>query len=574
MERKQKLILKVVLVALVSVICTAVLLTILSCVYIGKAYKESTIKELKTACEQLSNAVHSMNDEGDWSLGDDGILYKGGDIIMDEIEGNIDALHAQTGVDYTLFYGDTRYLTTICKAGTDEKLIGTKASDAVINDVLKGGNEWSSTTLNIEGLPYYGYYVPLKNSDGSIAGMVFTGRETADINKQINRVVALFVIIAILIIAVVTILGLWLAKTVSKIMKGIADELTTMSEGNLTVDVNEKAVARKDELGLIADSSNTLSKKLREVITTTKEMADSLSKSGNELYDSSVQASQASEQVTDAIGDIAKSAVTQADTIDTAVAETNTIEMSINTISESVNILSDASNDMEDNYKVTVEALNTMISQSAKVSESVEHIGLAINSTNESANAISSFTQAINDIATQTNLLSLNASIEAARAGEAGRGFAVVASEISSLAAQSKESADKINEIVQKLIEDANVSVDDMKTLSVNFAEQSEQLDATKHRMDEMNEGIKNVVSSTSDITEKIQDLTNAKKSLVGIIKELSSISESNVASTEETNAAMQELNATFSYTNNAAEELQELAEVLDKTISFFQIEE
>ncbi len=571
MKRKQKLIFKVVLVAVITVICTSVLLSVLSSIYISKAYKESTIKELKTACEQLSNAVHSMNDEGDWGLGEDGILYKGGDIIMDEIEGNIDALHTQTGVDYTLFYGDTRYLTTICKAGTNEKLIGTKASDAVINDVLKGGNEWYSTTLKIEGLPYYGYYVPLKNSDGSVVGMVFTGRETADINRQINRVVLLFVVITIIIIVAVTIFGLWLAGTVSKVMKGIADELTTLSEGNLNADVNEKAVARKDELGLIADSSNTLSHKLREVITTTKEMADSLSRSGNELYDSSVQASQASEQVTDAIGDIAKSAVTQADTIDTAVSETNTIETSINTISESVTVLSDASNDMEDNYKETVEALNTMISQSAKVSESVEHIGLAINSTNESANAISSFTQAINDIATQTNLLSLNASIEAARAGEAGRGFAVVASEISSLAAQSKESADKINEIVQKLIEDANVSVDDMKTLSENFAEQSEQLDATKHRMDEMNEGIKNVVASTADITEKIQDLTNAKESLVGIIKELSSISESNVASTEETNAAMQELNATFSYTNNAAEELQELAGCFDKTITFFR---
>ena len=120
----------------------------------------------------MASEASALNDNGDWGL-IDGDLVKGGDSITEELGGILDEIHAETGVDYTIFFGDTRVLTTILKKGTNDRLIGTKASEAVIQAVLNGKKEYSSDSLVIEGMPYYGYYVPLFNSDGSVAAMAF-----------------------------------------------------------------------------------------------------------------------------------------------------------------------------------------------------------------------------------------------------------------------------------------------------------------------------------------------------------------------------------------------------------------
>ncbi len=181
------------------------------------------------------------------------------------------------------------------------------------------------------------------------------------------------------------------------------------------------------------------------------------------------------------------------------------------------------------------------------------------------------FTQAIADIAAQTNLLSLNASIEAARAGEAGRGFAVVADEIRDLADQSRQSAEQIKKVVDKLLADASESVDVMVKLNENFSHQSEQLNITRHDMMELSGNVENVSQSASEIAKRIENLNVAKQSLIGIIQDLSAISEETAASTQETNASMEELNATFSIINESASALQSLAVQLQDTISYFQ---
>nr|MCR5387772.1 methyl-accepting chemotaxis protein [Lachnospiraceae bacterium] len=130
----------------------------------------------------------------------------------------------------------------------------------------------------------------------------------------------------------------------------------------------------------------------------------------------------------------------------------------------------------------------------------------------------------------------------------------------------------RINEIVQKLMEDASASVSDMKTLSENFEKQGEQLDATKLRMNNMNSDILNVTDSAEEISVRVENLQNARNVLDDIISDLSAISEENAASTQETNAAMQELNATFTYINEAAADLQKLSDSLDNTIGFFSV--
>ena len=153
-----------------------------------------------------------------------------------------------------------------------------------------------------------------------------------------------------------------------------------------------------------------------------------------------------------------------------------------------------------------------------------------------------------------------------------GKGFAVVAGEIGILANQSADSATKIKTIVDRLLSDVASSVQALSELKDSFNEQTVKLGTTKDNMGEMLENVKNVSHSADNIEDKVSELNKARESLDSIIEDLSAISEENAASTQETNASMEELNATFTLISQSAMDLQDLANKLNDTISYFKI--
>ena len=389
----------------------------------------------------------------------------------------------------------------------------------------------------------------------------------ATVNGILNSLVILFgiIIVALLILTIVVV------ESIIRPIKKVSGQLGEIADGNLLVELPADEDIGRDELGDMQRSTKNLAEKLADIIGKSKRAAKEVDDQSRELADSAVQANNTSGQVTEAVSEVSKGAVSQAESIEKAAMDTSDIGDNITDITNSVEEMDRCAADMKTSCDKAMNALNTLIRQSESVTASVKEIGDSITSTNNSSKEISQFTDAITDIASQTNLLSLNASIEAARAGEAGRGFAVVADEIRQLADQSADSADKIKAVVERLLSDSQSSLNVLDKLNTSFSEQATQLDITRSDMESMSESVENVKATSDDINNRIKALDKAKNGLTEIIADLSAISEENAASTQETNASMEELNATFTIISDSAEKLQELSDDLAETISYFK---
>ncbi len=387
--------------------------------------------------------------------------------------------------------------------------------------------------------------------------------------KNAAAIVSYSAVYAIVIVLLILVVVLILRQITSSI-KEVTKSLDELSNGNLRYDFPDEKDMGKDEIGQIHRAAKNLSIKLDEIIGRTKEMSDHINIAGTDLAESANQATQASEQVLQAVDEVSQGAIGQAESVETASHNTKEIETNIGHITSIIQALADKTEVMKDKCNETMDTMRGLLAQNEEVVNNMQAIHSQISATNDAVKNIASASKIITDISSQTNLLSLNASIEAARAGEAGRGFAVVAEEIGNLADQSGNAAVQISKIVKELVDESAKSVATIEEMSVGFEKQNEQIGMTGKDVQDMVDEVTEIANQTEEITSQIQSLLDSKESLVGIINELSAVSEENAASTEETNAAMQELNATFSLISESAEQLQQLAEELKDNISYF----
>lgn len=355
-------------------------------------------------------------------------------------------------------------------------------------------------------------------------------------------------------------------------LKRLANTLTAISEGDLTQEVSEKDLWRRNELGSIARSTNILNHKLKELVAQLSGATDTLNESVVNMERIADSTSQAADHVTDNMQEITKELGDQSQQTENVAADVEQIGRMIEQSSDTLNGLRD---DMDMIRVSGANGMNT-VERLEKVDEDVstrmEIIARQTNTTNTSAQQIQAATELIASIAEETNLLALNASIEAARAGEQGRGFAVVADQIQKLAEQSNHSAAAIDKVVQELLLDAGNAVATMDEIQGSIQKQNETVAEVKNVFTKVNNDIVHSVRNIDAIAVSMTELNSSKNGLVGASEQLNAISQNSLAITEETTAEAEELESSIVVINESAVKLRECADELVRDINFFKM--
>ncbi len=506
---------------------------------------------------------------GNWNLDGDK-LYKG-DVLMNENYEVVDDFSKNTGILSTLFAMDTRVATTV-KDEAGKRQVGTKASDAVIQKVIANGEAYIGTA-NILGRNATTYYIPLKDNQGSIVGMWFVGIYSDDIKAAISAAmikISIFLGILSLIGSTVT---YFIGASIAKGYLDIRQNLHSLETGNFHVQLSEKSLKRKDEIGDISRSFQHTQAKVRDVISTIKLETAEIKASSDILVDGANHVNRDVEEISATTEELSAGMEETAASTEEMNAASLAISDEVKRVSsmarDGQNVASDIKFRAQNLKEEAVESQKTAIEMydatNKKLRQSI-HKAAAIEE-------IRNLSQTILSITAQTNLLALNASIEAARAGEAGRGFAVVANEISNLAHNSKNAVSQIEAISNDISNAVKDIVSDSETLLAFvdnkvikdyeiLVKTGEQYHSDANTIDEMVNEIKNSAQqldeSISYIQQSIHEITSAANEAA---QGSTDIAESSTAIFNKTDEVLEKANRN-----------KDIAEKLDSLVQFFQV--
>lgn len=483
------------------------------------------------------------------------------DIKMSAIQKILSNIEFPDGTVCAFITPDGREITA--DGETEEKFFyNTEFYTEVLNSDETSGN----SDVKVNGTEYMFVYSKI-GSTGCMLATVIPEKVIMQQASEIKNITILTVIMAIIIAVVV---GMILSNGIGKAIGNVNAILKEASEGDLTVKIETR---RRDEFRKLSRHITDMIRSIKELIGKTAKVsyrvtdsASSVSMAAEQFVDSSTSITQAIEHIEEGITDQAHDAESCLQKMDGLSEKIDYVNQSTTRISE----FAETTKETVNVGIVTIQDLNTKAKATTEITRTVID---DIEALEKESRSIEGITNTINEIATQTNLLSLNASIEAARAGEAGKGFAVVAGEIRKLAEQSMEASHMIEKIIAGIQLKTKETVVNAKEAENIVASQGDSLTATVEVFHTIGNQIEGLTQNIEEIGMGVSSIESAKNETLKAIANISSgLTETAASSAEVQSAADNQLQAAKEL-NEAAMGLGEDAAELQEAISQFKVE-
>lgn len=469
---------------------------------------------------------------------------------------------------------DSAYMYVVQNDGTmlyhpTKEKVGQPVENAVIKGVvqqLQDGKKPGTAVVEYDfnGTTKYSAYTILNNENI----LVLTADESealAGITTVTGVAVGISAVVVLLAIIICFILGRRLMRPLVKVSTIIEE----IANGDINADFGV-VKETNDEIGLIIEKMKELTQSLGNIVGKIRNSSDTMSANSYELNDTSSQTLAANNEISKAVEDVAEGSTGMAASI--SKINENLLEMSNETkdINESVNEIRNQTTAVQDSSKIMNDKIKSMQDSSHKMDEGISAISKRIETVNTTVDKVSNIVSVIEEISSETNLLSLNASIEAARAGDAGKGFAVVAQEIRVLSDNTNTELENIKQIISSLVEECRYCVQASGTIVEDNAKQKEEIKAVLDEFGSLDEQIQKTAEKADEIEELVTAMIELNDDITKSSNSLTDVSAANAAATEEMNANIEELNAMMNGVSEMAGHMNNESDGLKEALSFF----
>lgn len=546
-----KIIVMVILAVIVSNVICMVFILESSKKQITDSTKHTMVDVINTTSKIVENEISNADTE---------------DLDYDE--------YAKSLSDVKLEGMDSSYVYVVKNDGTmlyhpTKEKVGQPVENAVIKGVvqqLQDGKKPGTTVVEYDfnGTTKYSAYTILNNENI----LVLTADESealAGITTVTGVAVGIIAIVVLIAIIISFIMGRRLMRPLVKVSTIIED----VANGNIEADFSVVKESN-DEIGLIIEKMKELTQSLGSIVGKIRNSSDTMSSNSYELNDTSSQTLAANNEISKAVEDVAEGSTGMAASI--SKINENLLEMSNETkdINASVDEIKNQTVAVQDSSKIMNDKIKSMQDSSHKMDEGISAISKRIETVNTTVDKVSNIVSVIEEISSETNLLSLNASIEAARAGDAGKGFAVVAQEIRVLSDNTNTELENIKQIISSLVEECRYCVQASGTIVEDNAKQKEEIKAVLDEFGSLDEQIQKTAEKADEIEELVTAMIELNDDITKSSNSLTDVSAANAAATEEMNANIEELNAMMHGVSEMAEHMNNESDGLKEALSFF----